>query len=121
MRFLLMVYLDEVVEASRSSAERDEMFARCHAHSTEWKRQGVMEGGEILTPTSLSTTIRVRDGRTILTDGPFAETKERLGGYYIVHCANQEEALRLAAEVLEIHRNPSEVIEVRPIWELAAA
>ncbi len=121
MRFMLIVYLDEEVEAKKSTAERDEMFARCFTHSSEWKRQGVMEAGEPLHPTSTSTTVRVRNGKTILTDGPFAETKEQLGGYYIVDCANEEVALRLAAEVGEIHRNPSSAIEVRPILEFSAS
>jgi hypothetical protein len=114
---MLIVYLDEEVEMRKSDAERAEMFTRCFAHSAEWKRQGVMEAGEPLHPTSTSTTVRVRDGKTILTDGPFAETKEQLGGYYIVDCAEEQEALRLAAEVAEIHRNPSGAIEVRPILE----
>ncbi len=120
MRFMLIVYLDEQVEARKSDAERDEMFERCFAHSAEWKRQGVMEAGEPLHPTPVSTSVRVRDGKTILTDGPFAETKEQLAGYYVVNCANEEEALRLATEASEIHRNPSGAIEVRPILEFTA-
>ncbi|MDA1311830.1 MAG: YciI family protein [Acidobacteria bacterium] len=120
MRFMLIVYLDEEAETSKSDAERDEMFRRCFVHSAEWKRQGVMEAGEPLHPTSTSTTVRVRGGKTILTDGPFAETKEQLGGYYIVDCANEQDAVRLAAEAAEIHRNPFGAIEVRPILEFSA-
>ena len=70
MRFMLIVYLDEQVEARKSDAERDEMFERCFAHSAEWKRQGVMEAGEPLHPTPVSTSVRVRDGKTILTPAP---------------------------------------------------
>lgn len=120
MRFMLMVYLDEENEARKSTAEREEMLARRLAHSKEWKRRGIVEAAEMLHPTSLSTTVRVRDGRTILTDGPFAETREQLGGYYIVDCANQDEALRLAAELSGIRRGPPEAVEVRPVWEFRA-
>lgn len=120
MRFMLLVYRDEEAEASRAAAQQGEKLRRRLAPSTQWQIQGVMEDAEVLHPTSLSTTVRVRDGRMLLTDGPFAETQEQLSGYYIVSCANQEEALRVAAEVGEIHDHTPESIEVRPIWEYAA-
>ena len=117
MRYMLIVYLDEEIEARKGPEEMSEMFTRCVAHSTEWKNRGLMEQGEPLHPTSTSTTVRIREGKTLLTDGPFAETKEQLGGFYIVDCSDEDEALRMAAEAAEMHGNSSGCIEVRPILE----
>ena len=74
-----------------------------------------MRGGDALEPTATATTVRVRDGRTIISDGPFAETKEALGGYYLIDCPDLDSAIELAAQIPGAARGS---IEIRPIWEL---
>ena len=69
MRYMLLVYLDEEVEAKKSDAERNEVIKRCLIHAKGWKERGWMEAGDALHPTSTSTTVRVRDGKALLTDG----------------------------------------------------
>ncbi len=119
MRYMLIVYLDEEIEARKSEEEINEVVTRCVAHSATWKERGLMVQGAPLHPTSTATTVRVREGNTLLTDGPFAETKEQLGGFYIVNCSSEDGALEMAKEAAEIHDNPSGSIEVRPILEFA--
>jgi len=77
--------------------------------------RGVLQGGERLRPTSDATTVRVRNGETLSTDGPFMETKEQLGGYFLVDCKDLDEAIEVAAK-LPGARSGS--VEVRPIWEM---
>jgi hypothetical protein len=83
-----------------------------HARAT-----GAYLGGEALEPTETATTVRVRDGQTLTTDGPFAETKEALGGYYLVDAKNLDEAIDLAARIPGAANGS---IEIRPIWEIPA-
>jgi hypothetical protein len=80
--------------------------------------RGVMKGGEALEPTSTATTVRVQDGRTITTDGPFAETKETLGGFYLVEAADLDEAIAYAAMIPGAKNG---CIEVRPVFQLPVA
>jgi hypothetical protein len=77
-------------------------------------RRGALLGGEALQPTSTATTIRVRDGQTMTTDGPFAETKEALGGYYLLQCKDLDEAIELAAMIPGASTGS---VEIRPIQE----
>jgi len=77
-----------------------------------------MKGGEALAPTATATTVRVRDGRTISTDGPFAETKEVLGGFYLVEAADLDEAIGYAAMIPGAKHGS---VEVRPVWDFANA
>jgi hypothetical protein len=88
-----------------------------NAFTREVNERGVMRGGEALLPTTSATTVRVRDGETIVQDGPYAETKEALGGYYLLDCRDLDEAIELAAKIPGATRG---AIEVRPIWELPA-
>jgi hypothetical protein len=114
MRYLLLIYTSELDEPSTP----DEMAASNAAYNafTTWIREkGYMEGGEALQATTTATTVRVRDGRTVATDGPFAETKEALGGFYLIECPNLDEAIEAAARIPGA-KNGS--IEIRPIWEL---
>ena len=77
--------------------------------------RGVLQGGERLRFTTDATTVRVRDGEVLTTDGPFAETKEQLGGYYVVDCKDLDEAIEVAARIPGARVGS---IEVRPIWEM---
>lgn len=107
MRYLLLLYLDE-----KLSDMSPEAMGEWEAFTKEVTDAGVYEDGRALQPVSTATAVRVRDGETVTTDGPFAETKEQLGGYYLVECSDLDEALGYAARI------PSATygsIEVRPI------
>jgi hypothetical protein len=77
--------------------------------------RGLMKGGEALQGTASATTVRVRDDQTLTTDGPFAETKEQLGGFYLVEAKDLDEAIELAARIPDVRRGS---IEVRPVMEI---
>ena len=81
----------------------------------EMGKRGVLQGGERLRPTTDATTVRVRDGETVTSDGPFAETKEQIGGYFVVDCKDLDEAIEIAAKIPGARFGS---IEVRPIWEM---
>lgn len=115
MQYLLLIYTAEPTDA----VPEDVMAAEIDAYNAfgRWvEERGLMRGGEALHPTSAATTVRVRDGKTIATDGPFAETKEALGGYYLIDAANLDEAIEAASRIPgALHGS----IEIRPIWEFA--
>ncbi len=112
MRYGLLIYTDEAAFAQASQHEQQAVLAGYFAFSAEFKDK--LGGGEALMPTSSATTVRVRDGKTLTTDGPFAETKEQLGGFYLVTCDNLDEAIQIASR---IPGAVSGCIEVRPIME----
>jgi hypothetical protein len=115
MKYILLIYGNEAAEATASEADRMAMFQAHMDYSNEMREKGVMHAGDPLLPTSAATTVRVRNGKTLPTHGPFAETTEQLGGYYIIQCANLDQALEWAA------KNPSAKtgsIEVRPLMEM---
>ena len=114
MRYLLLIYGDETIYDRMSPEEVGAVIGEYNAFTDEVRARGVYLGGEALQPTSTATTVRVRDGETLTTDGPFAETKEQLGGYYLLDCRDLDEALEFAAKIPDA-RNGS--VEVRPIME----
>ena len=79
------------------------------------QRRGVLQGGAGLRPPNEATTVRVRDEQVLLSDGPFAETKEQIGGYFVVDCKDLDEAIEVASKIPHARVGS---IEVRPIWEL---
>jgi hypothetical protein len=91
------------------------MLAKYGQFMQEMTTRGVLQGGERLHPTSDATTVRVRDGETLTSDGPFAETKEQVGGYFLVDCKDLDEAIEIAAQIPGAAHGS---IEVRPIWEM---
>ena len=114
MRYLLLIYGDEQAWAARSPEEQASEY-QAYYEFTEWLRdKGWFEAGEALHATSSATTVRVRDTETLSTDGPFAETKEQLGGFYLVNCENLDQAIDAASRI-PAARGGS--IEVRPIME----
>lgn len=116
MRYLLLIYTDERMDAIPEDGPSEEMEA--YDEFTRWTRdKGLYEAGEALHPTSAATTVRVRDGKTLATDGPYAETKEALGGFYLIRAANLDEAIEAAARIPGAKHG---AIEVRPIFEFAA-
>jgi hypothetical protein len=109
-----MICTDERAVGALSPEQFAPVRSEFAAFDEEMGRRGVLLGGARLRPTSDATTVQVRDGEVLVADGPFAETKEQMGGYYLVDCANLDEAIEIASMI------PGErygTIEVRPIWE----
>ncbi|MBA2681240.1 MAG: YciI family protein [Ktedonobacteraceae bacterium] len=114
MRYLLLIYTDEAADARLSEQVQAEQYQGYNAFGEVIRTRGVSLGGKALMPTSTATTVRVRDGKTLSTDGPFAETKEQLGGYYLLNCKDLDEAIELAAKIPGASGGS---IEIRPIME----
>ncbi|SRR5579862_6777877 len=115
MRYLLMICTDENAIGALSPEEGSAMLADYAAFGEEMSRRGVLKSGERLRPTTDATTVRVRAGELLVADGPFAETKEQVGGYYLVDCRDLDEAIEVASRIPAASHG---TIEVRPIWEL---
>ena len=112
MQYMCLIYSSESAGPAPQTPEFGKMMEGYGAFTQEVRDKGVMKAGDPLQPISTATTVRVRDGATQTTDGPFAETKEQLGGYYILDCDNLDEAIEYAAKI------PSAAfgaIEVRPV------
>ena len=117
MRYLLLIYTEEPLEAPPEDVMAGVMEAY-NAFGREIRDRGLFEAGEALHPTAAATTVRVRDGQTVTTDGPFAETKEALGGFYLVNAKDLDEAIEVAAKIPGAKQGS---IEVRPIFDFGAA
>jgi hypothetical protein len=115
MRYLLMIANDEASMLARSPEEDAEMLAQYGVFMEEMNRRGVLRDGLRLRPTTDATTVRVRDGEVLTTDGPFAETKEQIGGYFLVEAADLDDAIEIASK---IPHSSHGAIEVRPVWEM---
>ena len=116
MKYLCLIYDDEKNWVNLSQPEMDAVFAEHEAFSQGIRARGQYVAGEALHPSTAATTVRVRNGKTTTTDGPFAETKEQLGGFYIVEAADLNEALQIAARIPEAK---SGSIEVRPVMDFS--
>ncbi|MDQ3871019.1 MAG: YciI family protein [Chloroflexota bacterium] len=117
MRYLLLIYEPADTDASEVPPEQwQQTMDEYNRFTEEVRRRGVMEGGEALQRTTTATTVRIRDGKTLVTDGPFAETKEFLGGFYLLNCRDLDEAIELAAKVPSARWGS---VEIRPIAELS--
>lgn len=114
MRYLLLIYSNETADAQASEAQQAEEYEAYNAFTNAVKEGGVHQGGEALQPVATATTVRVQNGKTLTTDGPFAETKEQLGGYYLLNCKDLDEAISYAAKIPAASHGS---IEVRPIME----
>ena len=115
MRYMLLIYTEEAVDEALSEAEMGELMEGYMQFGKDLEAAGAYRGSDRLQPEATATTVRVRDGETLHTDGPFAETKEALGGFYIIEAANLDEALEWARKVPSARLGS---IEVRPIWEM---
>jgi hypothetical protein len=114
MRYMLLIYTDQTADEA-ASPEDAELTMKEYNEFTQWVvDQGIMQGGDALQSTQTATTVRVRNGETLSTDGPFAETKEQLGGFYIVDAKDLDQAIDVASR---IPGAKSGSIEVRPIME----
>src|ERR1700686_2112370 len=115
MHYLLLIYQDEVAHAQWSEEQLGVEYQAYNALDSEFQKLAVeMQGGNALMPTQTATTVRVRDGKTLTTDGPFAETKEQLGGYYLLNCKDLDQAIEAAAKIPGATDGS---IEIRPIME----
>ena len=117
MHYLLTIYTDESGFADATPEDGARMMAAYQAFTDEVKAAGAFVSGDGLQPTSTATTVRVRDGEPLLTDGPFAETREQLAGYYLLDCADLDEAVRWAAKIPGAQYGS---IEVRPVIDYEA-
>ena len=112
MQYLLLIHDDEQSWPSLSEEEQRAVIEEYLALSAELRERGAYVGANRLAPTSTASTVRVRDGQEVVTDGPFAETKEQLGGYYLIDVETLDEALEWAARIPTARRGS---VEVRPI------
>ena len=114
MHYLLLIYQDEVAHAEWSQELLAAEYQAYNGYSEAATKSGALLSGNPLMPTSTATTVRVRSGKILTTDGPFAETKEQLGGYYLMDCKDLDEAIALAAKIPAAADGS---IEIRPIME----
>jgi len=114
MRYLLLIYTNETSDTNASEKEQAEIMEAYNTFTRDLGASGSMIAGEALQPTSTATTVRVRDGKMTTTDGPFAETKEQLGGYYLLNAKDLNDAVKWAAKIPGAKHGS---IEVRPIME----
>jgi len=117
MQYLLLIYSNETEMAAKNAADIAALTAEYTDFTKGIIQAGQFKSGDRLKPSSSATTVRVRNGRTSTTDGPFAETREQLGGYYLVEAKNLDEATAIAARIPSAKLGS---IEVRPIWPPAA-
>ena len=118
MRYVLLIYRSEADSASMTQQELAELMQGHALFAREALARGILTGGEPLQPTSTATTVRVRDGKMLITDGPFAETKEQLAGTYVLNCKDLDEAIRWGAKIPVNCWGGHGCIEIRPIKDL---
>ena len=112
MQYLLMIYLNEAESGKMDAAARKNVTAEYGAFTQSIIQSGHFKAGDGLQPTSTATTVRVRDGKTLTTDGPFAETREQLAGYYLIEAKDLDTALAIAARIPGAKTGS---VEVRPV------
>jgi hypothetical protein len=118
MRYMLLIYDREADWDGMTEPERGQIFKEYMEFTEGIRKSGHHRAGDPLQPTSTATTVRVKGGKPLTTDGPFAETREQLGGYYIIEAKNLDEATGIAARIPSARLGS---IEVRPIMEMAQA
>jgi hypothetical protein len=118
MKYMLLIHNSEEALNALGDGELKQMMSDFRRFSEEIQTSGHYRAGSQLAPTSLATTVRVRNGKRLVTDGPFAETREQLGGYYLIEAADLDEAIGLAERVPSAKIG---TIEIRPLVETATA
>jgi hypothetical protein len=115
MRYMLLIYASEEAVSHMTNEERTAFMQGHSTFAQEALQRGILAGGTPLQPTSTAKTVRIRKGQTLVSDGPFAETKEQLGGTYILDCKDLDEAIELATRIPDaLHGS----IEIRPLMEV---
>jgi hypothetical protein len=112
MQYLLLIYDEEKKWATMPEGERGQLMGAYMEFTAGIKKSGHFKAGDALQPTSTATSVRVREGKTLTTDGPFAETREQLGGYYLIDAADLDEAISIAARIPSARFG---TIEIRPV------
>ena len=112
MQYLLLIHEDEKTYWGLNDEERTALHQEYGSYTEALQSSGALVGGAQLQPTASATSVRVKNGETVVTDGPFAETKEQLGGYYVVEAKDVDEAIALAEQIPSVR---SGTIEVRPL------
>jgi hypothetical protein len=116
MRYIMLIYSQEDETAT---AEQIGAVAEAHrALLTETSQRGILRGAEPLEPSVTATCLRMKDGKALITDGPFAETKEQLAGFYILDCGDLDEAIEWAAKIPTACQGASGLVEIRPLREM---
>jgi hypothetical protein len=115
MQYMLLIYDDEAQFAGMGDEERNRLMGEYFAYTDELRQAGAFVAGDALQPTPSATSVRLRDGERLVTDGPYAETKEQLGGYYLIDAPNLDDAIEAASKMPNIVTGGS--VEVRPIQE----
>jgi hypothetical protein len=115
MRYALLICTEEAQFATMTPEQGSSMLDEYAEFGEKMGARGVLQGGERLRPTTDATTVRVRDGEVLTSDGPFAETKEQVGGFFLVDCKDLDEAIEVASQIPGARIGS---IEVRPIWEM---
>ena len=118
MKYMLLIHDSETAWAALGRTEQQEIMAAYRRFSAEIRASGHYLAGSQLQPTSNATSVRVRNGKRLITDGPFAETREQLGGYYLVEAKDLDEAIGLAERLPSA---PMGTIEIRPLAETTTA
>ena len=117
MKYMLLIYDEEQAWAKLSESEQQRIYKEYGQFGQDIKTGGQFLAGFQLQPTSLATSVRIRDGKEMVTDGPFAETHEQLGGYYLIEAKNLDEATAIAARIPSARMG---TVEVRPVVEAGA-
>ena len=115
MQYLLMLYVNEGGWTTMTKAEQEQGAAAYTAYTQALKKAGVLAGANRLQPTRVATTVRLTNGKTQVLDGPYVESKEQVGGYYLIDVPDLDAALSWAARCPAASHG---VVEVRPIWEM---
>ena len=115
MQYLLLIYVREADTAKMSAADGAKMHQEYFEFTKSIRQSGHMKAGDALKPSTTATSVRVRDGKKLVTDGPFAETREQLGGYYLIDAKDLDEATAIAARIPGAKHG---TIEVRPVMQL---
>lgn len=115
MQYLLMLYVSEAGWSKLTKAEQEQGVAAYYAYTEALKKAGALAGANRLQPTSAATTVRVANGKSQVLDGPYAESKEQLGGYYLIDVADLDAAISWAARCPAANHG---VVEVRPLWSM---
>ncbi len=114
MKYLLMIYISEAAFNQLSPSEAETLLAQYREFTEKYQSEGVLLGGERLHPIDTATTLRIRQNKVLTTDGPYAETKEQLGGYFLVDCPDLDAAIAIGKQIPGASTG---AVEIRPIWD----
>src|SRR5258707_1368362 len=115
MQYMLLIYTNEAAAAAAAKSDGEQMLAAYGAYAEAMKKAGVIRAGDRLRPTASATTVRVAGGKTNVVNGPYADTKEQLGGYFMIDVPDLDQALTWAARCPGASHG---IVEVRPLWPM---